>query len=190
MFTIDRTYHTILSQEQLLINLRILFLLSETDLHVLLDIVGIILDRIPGGNYTLITRNLPENQVFRGNPVILNSAYLPSGAKKSWIDAEQSLQRGSLKEILFYTHNFTNGSLANIRLQIWRPLADEVVPSNADLRYRLVWQYLARNLDIRSARGILWRVSTPLFFPCLWRKLLLSPIRSVKKITTVKVCKY
>ena len=119
------------------------------------------MNRIPGGNYTLIIRNLPENQVFRGNPVILNSAYLPSGAKKSWIDAEQSLQRGSLKEILFYTHNFTNGSLANIRLQIWRPLADEIVPSNADLRYRLVWQYLARNLDIRSARGILWRVSSP-----------------------------
>ena len=95
--------------------------------------------------------------------MILNSAYLPSGAKKSWIDAEQSLQRGSLKEILFYTHNFTNGTLANIRLQIWRPLADEIVPSNADLRYRLVWQYLARNLDIRSVRGILWRVSTFLF---------------------------
>ena len=93
--------------------------------------------------------------------MILNSAYLPSGAKKSWIDAEQSLTRGVLKEFLFYTHNFTNGSTANIRLQIWRPIPNEVVSGSSltDLRYRLVWQYTARNLNIQSARGILWRVS-------------------------------
>ena len=100
--------------------------------------------------------------------MILNSAYLPSGAKKSWIDGEAFLSPGILKEILFYTHNFTefpDGPNVNFRLQIWRPTPGEITPGiNNDFRYRLVWQYLVENANIISSNGILWRVSIFLSF--------------------------
>ncbi len=106
-----------------------------------------------------LLHTLPPSQEFRGNDVVLRNAYLPAGARKSWLDVHVNLTQGVLKEFLFYTHSFT-GSVGNvsIRLQIWRPVPGNVT-LQGNLYYRLVWEYRVENLNVISSNGTLWRVS-------------------------------
>ena len=97
---------------------------------------------------------------FHGNEIALRSAYLPSGARKSWIDADLVLPSGWLREFWFYTHNMPESlpepDVSNIRLQIWGQ------EGNSDsYMYKLRWEYRVTNLDLGSNNGKAWRVSIP-----------------------------
>ena len=106
-----------------------------------------------------ILNTLPSNQEFKGNDVILRNTYLPTGARKSWLDISTNLTAGLLKEFFFYTHNFTEYSgNVTIRLQIWRPTLRNAT-FHKNLNYRLVWEYRVESLNVISSNGILHRVS-------------------------------
>ena len=67
----------------------------------------------------------------------IRTAYLPSGAQKSWIDYETRLPSGSLGYFYIYVHNVSNADAAAtefIRLQIWRPV------DLTQFSYQLVWE--------------------------------------------------
>ena len=98
-----------------------------------------------------------DNTRIFGNNVTLRTAYLPSGAKKSWIDFETSLPVGRLRKFFFFTHNTSIPSTANIRLQIWEP----VDPLN--YQFRLKWEKRI-TVDIASPNGILFNVSIISFY--------------------------
>ncbi len=142
-----------------------LVLLALFSNHILSLPTVIQLTAEPGGDYRVYTdpSRLGPREVFKGNPVIRRRTFLSSGARKAWIDLEQTLTRGVLRQYLFYTTNSTNATLATIRLQVWRPVPDET------RRFTLVWQYIARDLNYRSSTGILWRVSS-----CSFQHLLFS----------------
>ena len=118
---------------------------------------------VPPDDAVEILNNLPAQHEFHGNEIKRRSAYLPSGAKKSWIDADTPLASGWLKEFWFFTHNMSNTELppgvSNMRLQIWRQQGD-----SDSYMYRLRWEYRVAGLEWRSANGKEWRVSIPIFF--------------------------
>ena len=71
---------------------------------------------------------------YYGNNVTLRTAYLPTGAKKSWIDFETELPKGTLQRFSFFVHNISRISQGEVRLQIWRPV--DII----DYEFKLVWE--------------------------------------------------
>jgi len=63
------------------------------------------------------------DQDFYGNNLTLRHASLPTGGKRAWIDGENPLPAGTLRQFLIYVHNVQSLPPPNnrIRLQIWRP---------------------------------------------------------------------
>ena len=113
---------------------------------------------VPPSDVMGVLNNLPDQEEFHGNEIALRSAYLPSGARKSWIDADLVLPSGWLREFWFYTHNIPESlpepDVSNIRLQIWGQ------EGNSDsYMYKLRWEYRVTNLDLGSNNGKAWRVS-------------------------------
>ena len=118
-------------------------------------------------DFSDIISNLLDSTTFNGNNLTLRSAYLPSGAFKSWIDVNVSLSPGWLKNFYFYTHNFHGDSLGdipesvNFRLQIWDPTR---IPVNEQrsfanpYHYELLWEFRVTNLNVTSETGKLWEV--------------------------------
>ena len=97
-----------------------------------------------------------QGQNYYGNNVTIRTAYLPSGAQKSWIDYETVLPAGSLEYFYIYVHNVTSPNppvnSEFIRLQIWRPR------DLTQYQYELVWERrveVSYNLPI----GALYTVS-------------------------------
>jgi hypothetical protein len=87
-----------------------------------------------------------------GNNVTARSAYLPSGAQKSWLDSETLLPAGKLEAFYFYVHNNTGLGPKQILIQIWRPVSEPY-------QFMLVWQ---KNISINQeyTNGALVKVST------------------------------
>ena len=81
---------------------------------------------ILGGSWTITQPNRFGNNVLR------RSAYLPTGAKKSWIDYQTDLPNGRLLSYNFYVHDSVTSLETYIRLQIWRPVGT--------FRNKLVWE--------------------------------------------------
>ena len=116
---------------------------------------------VPSGDVKGILSNLPDQQAFYGNHISMRATYLPSGAKKSWIEVDIPLTSGWLTEFWFNTHNISETQLgpggSSIRLQIWRQ------DGNSDsLEYTLRWEYRVTDLELSSENGKAWRVSIPL----------------------------
>ena len=71
---------------------------------------------------------------YYGNNVTLRGYYLPSGARKSWLDHNVQLPAGTLVAFYVYAHNIiVVPSTTGIDLQIWRPTVN-------DRQFTLVWQ--------------------------------------------------
>ena len=138
---------------------------------------------VVSGDFADVIRNLPVRTVYKGNDLILSPAYLPSGAFKSWIDADVRLAAGWLKEFYFYTFNFTVGSMedfpeaSNIRLQIWSQLQHD---PQISIKSELLWEYRVTNLNVESTTGILWKVK---------KKQLLTYVRALQTNSLFKVIK-
>ena len=114
---------------------------------------------IPSGDVINVIQNLSPGSGFYGNNVTLRQQYLPAGARKSFIDENTMLAPGVLKEILFYTHTFTNPALSgpvHLRLQVWKPVS--ALNARNNYMYELIWEHRVGNIVEPNARGKLWRV--------------------------------
>ena len=94
-------------------------------------------------------------QNIYGNNVTNRGSFLPSGAKKSWVEFEKSLPAGRLVEYYLYVNKITeiNRNSAWIRIQIWRP--------KDVLKYQfvLVWERRVK-VSLTDPNGLLYAVST------------------------------
>ncbi len=91
-----------------------------------------------------------------GSNVTLRTAYLPSGAKKSWVIYEPPLPPGKLTKYFFYVHNISLSEQQELYVQIWRPV------DTTTFNYRLVWsQRVTVDLSATS-QGSFYTVSCTL----------------------------
>lgn len=105
-----------------------------------------------------------ENDPYTyGNDVIRRLVYLPSDAKKSWIDVETKLPNGIIYQFFLYIHdNVRAGSSPDVplRIQIWRQAAGS---GNIDdglktIPFSLIWQARVQ-VKTNHANGALYTVS-------------------------------
>ena len=94
-----------------------------------------------------------------GNDVTIRTAYLPTGAKKSWIDYETELPNGRLLSYYFYVHNISQAPADEtyIRLQIWRPAT--VTTGESRFINKLNWEKRIKIQLQEGLVGALYKVS-------------------------------
>jgi hypothetical protein len=72
---------------------------------------------------SIIFHSQGDRNLF-GNNVTLRAAYIPETAQRAWVDTDNPLLEGLLRNFYIYVHNMSNIDTAStrIRLQIWRPV--------------------------------------------------------------------
>ena len=96
-----------------------------------------------------------------GKNVTNRGSFLPSGAKKSWLEFETILPAGRLVEYFLYVNKITeiNRNSAWIRIQIWR------VGDALKYQFILVWERRVE-VSLTDPNGLLYGVSTILLMTC------------------------
>ena len=93
-------------------------------------------------------------QGYYGNNVTLRGAYLPSSAQRAWIDYDNPLPDGILRQFFIYIQPFDSidAQSSRIRLQIWRPI------DLTEYLYNLVFETIVQ-IQAWPQTGALYTVS-------------------------------